>query len=55
MLLAGLLFRLKVGDDKSQFVTIPKILKELVPNDMLKVMSADEWKKVREQGQELNV
>uniref|UniRef100_A0A4W4EFL6 Uncharacterized protein n=1 Tax=Electrophorus electricus TaxID=8005 RepID=A0A4W4EFL6_ELEEL len=43
--LAALLFRMKVDDDKSQFVMITKMLKELVPNDQLKVMSADDWKK----------
>ncbi|XP_036376709.1 unconventional myosin-VIIa [Megalops cyprinoides] len=43
--IAGLLFRVKVDDDKSQFVMIPKILKELVPNDQLKAMSSEEWKK----------
>lgn len=44
--LGALLFRVKVDNDKAQFVTIPKILKELVPNDQLKAMSADDWKKV---------
>uniref|UniRef100_A0AAY4EUX2 Uncharacterized protein n=1 Tax=Denticeps clupeoides TaxID=299321 RepID=A0AAY4EUX2_9TELE len=43
--LGGLLFRVKVNDDKSQFIMIPKMLKDLVPNDMLKVTSADDWKK----------
>lgn len=45
--IAALLFRMKVSNDKSQFVTIPKILKELVPADQLKAMSENEWKKVR--------
>lgn len=44
---ATLLFRVKTNNDKSQFVMIPKMLKDLVPNDMLKAMSADDWKKVR--------
>ncbi|XP_060723716.1 unconventional myosin-VIIa [Tachysurus vachellii] len=43
--LAALLFRVKVKDDKSQFVMITKMLKELVPNDQLKAMSAEDWKK----------
>lgn len=47
MQLAALLFRVKVKDDKTQFVMIPKMLKELVPNDQLKAMSAEDWKKVR--------
>lgn len=45
--LAALLFRIKVGDDKTQFVMITKMLKEMVPNDQLKAMSAEDWKKVR--------
>ncbi|KAF5898435.1 unconventional myosin-VIIa isoform X2, partial [Clarias magur] len=43
--LAALLFRVKVEDDKSQFVMIGKMLKELVPNDQLKAMSTEDWKK----------
>ncbi|XP_078115998.1 unconventional myosin-VIIb [Sander vitreus] len=43
--IAALLFRIKVGNDKSQFVMIPKMLKELVPMDQLKAMSENEWKK----------
>lgn len=44
--LGALLFRVKVGNDKTKFPMIPKMLKDLVPNDQLKAMSADEWKKV---------
>ncbi|KAM9797750.1 unconventional myosin-VIIb [Syngnathus typhle] len=43
--IASLLFRIKVGNDKSQFVSIPKMLKELVPGDQLKAFSENEWKK----------
>ncbi|KAM7388682.1 hypothetical protein PAMP_024842 [Pampus punctatissimus] len=43
--IATLLFKIKVNNDKSQFVMIPKILKELVPADQLKAMSENEWKK----------
>ncbi|KAM6921827.1 unconventional myosin-VIIb [Xenentodon cancila] len=43
--IAGLLFRVKFGSDKNQLVTIPKMLKELVPADQLKAMSENEWKK----------
>ncbi|KAM9357798.1 unconventional myosin-VIIb [Symphorus nematophorus] len=43
--IAALLFRIKVKDDKTQFVMIPKMLKELVPNDQLKALSENEWKK----------
>uniref|UniRef100_A0A667Z7P2 Myosin VIIBb n=1 Tax=Myripristis murdjan TaxID=586833 RepID=A0A667Z7P2_9TELE len=43
--LAGLLFRVNVDSDRSQFVMIPKMLKDLVPADQMKIMSPDEWKK----------
>ncbi|KAK9973280.1 hypothetical protein ABG768_024020 [Culter alburnus] len=43
--LGALLFRVKVDNDKTQVPMIPKMLKDLVPNDQLKAMSADEWKK----------
>ncbi|XP_051562758.1 unconventional myosin-VIIb-like [Myxocyprinus asiaticus] len=43
--LGALLFRVKVDNDKTQFPMIPKMLKDLVPNDQLKAMSTDEWKK----------
>lgn len=44
--IASLLFRIKVNNDKSQLVMIPKLLKELVPTEQLKAMSENEWKKV---------
>nr|XP_015216577.1 PREDICTED: unconventional myosin-VIIb [Lepisosteus oculatus] len=43
--IAALIFKLKFNNDKSEFVMIPKMLKELVPNDQLKLMSAEEWRK----------
>ncbi|KAK7945068.1 hypothetical protein WMY93_000796 [Mugilogobius chulae] len=43
--LAGLLFRVQVDSDRSQFVMIPKMLKDLVPADQIKIMSPEEWKK----------
>lgn len=43
--LGGLLFRVEVDSDRSQFVMIPKMLKGLVPADQLKSMSPEEWKK----------
>ncbi len=47
VMLGALLFRVKVDNDKTQFPMIPRMLKDLVPNDQLKAMSAEEWKKVR--------
>ncbi|XP_061588983.1 unconventional myosin-VIIa-like [Cololabis saira] len=43
--LGGLLFRVTVDSDRSQFVMIPRMLNELVPTDRLKLMSPEEWKK----------
>ncbi|TMS09553.1 hypothetical protein E3U43_002212 [Larimichthys crocea] len=43
--LGGLLFRVEVDSDRSQFVMIPKMLRELIPADEIKIMSPDEWKK----------
>ncbi|XP_040911103.1 unconventional myosin-VIIa-like [Toxotes jaculatrix] len=43
--LGGLLFRCKVDSDRSQFVMIPKMLRDLVPADQIKIMSTEDWKK----------
>ncbi|XP_047446348.1 unconventional myosin-VIIa-like isoform X2 [Mugil cephalus] len=43
--LGGLLFRVRVDSDRSQFVMIPRMLKELVPADKLKITSSENWKK----------
>ncbi|XP_019733516.1 unconventional myosin-VIIa-like isoform X1 [Hippocampus comes] len=43
--LGGLLFRAKVDSDRSQFVMIPKMLRDLVPADQIKSASPEEWKK----------
>ncbi|XP_041849279.1 unconventional myosin-VIIa-like [Melanotaenia boesemani] len=43
--LGGLLFRVAVDSDRSQFVMIPKMLNELVPADQLKIMTLEDWKK----------
>ncbi|KAI4877996.1 hypothetical protein NFI96_012181, partial [Prochilodus magdalenae] len=43
--LAGLLFRIKVDIDRSQFVMIPKMLKDIVPADQQRLMSPEDWKK----------
>lgn len=45
--LSGLLFRIQAGSDRSRVVTIPQTLKELVPADQIKIMTPDEWKKVK--------
>uniref|UniRef100_W5U6H9 Unconventional myosin-VIIa n=1 Tax=Ictalurus punctatus TaxID=7998 RepID=W5U6H9_ICTPU len=43
--LAGLLFRVQVDADRSQFVMIPRMMKDLVPADQHKLMSTEDWKK----------
>ncbi|XP_013858260.1 unconventional myosin-VIIa [Austrofundulus limnaeus] len=43
--LGGLLFRVAVDSDRSQFVMIPRMLNMLVPADQIELMSVEEWKK----------
>ncbi|XP_056138881.1 unconventional myosin-VIIa-like [Lampris incognitus] len=44
-LLGALIYRVKFEDDKSHFPTIPKMLRELVPQDLIRQMSPDDWKR----------
>ena len=43
--LAAFQYRVKFGQDKKEFGSIPSMLKELVPQDMVHTKGADEWKK----------
>nr|XP_006627875.2 PREDICTED: unconventional myosin-VIIa isoform X2 [Lepisosteus oculatus] len=43
--LAALIYRVKFEDDKSHFPSIPKMLKELVPQDLIRQLSPDDWKR----------
>ncbi|XP_023648220.2 myosin VIIAa isoform X5 [Paramormyrops kingsleyae] len=43
--LAALIYRVKFEDDKSHFPSIPKMLRELVPQDLIRQMSPDDWKR----------
>uniref|UniRef100_A0A8C5HP89 Myosin VIIAa n=1 Tax=Gouania willdenowi TaxID=441366 RepID=A0A8C5HP89_GOUWI len=43
--LGALIYRVKYEDDKSHFPTIPKMLRELVPQDLIRQMSPDDWKR----------
>ncbi|XP_018103359.1 unconventional myosin-VIIa isoform X2 [Xenopus laevis] len=43
--LGALIYRVKFEDDKSYFPNIPKILKELVPQDLIRQLNPDEWKR----------
>lgn len=44
--LGALIYRVKFEDDKSYFPTIPKMLKELIPQDLIRQLSPDDWKRV---------
>ena len=44
--MAALIYRVKFEEDKSQFPNIPKMLKELVPQDHIRHLSPDDWKRV---------
>uniref|UniRef100_A0A4W6DA15 Myosin VIIA n=1 Tax=Lates calcarifer TaxID=8187 RepID=A0A4W6DA15_LATCA len=43
--LAALIYRVKFDEDKSHFQNISKILKELVPQDQIRHLSPDDWKR----------
>lgn len=44
--LAALIYRVKYEEDKSYFHNISKILKDLVPQDQIRYLSPDDWKRV---------
>lgn len=44
--LGGLIFKVQFGNDTSQLASVSKILKELVPQNLTRLMSSEEWKKV---------
>ncbi|XP_036093884.1 unconventional myosin-VIIb isoform X3 [Rousettus aegyptiacus] len=43
--LAGLIYKAQFGNDQSQLASIPKILRELVPENLTRLMSSEEWRK----------
>uniref|UniRef100_A0A6J0T705 Unconventional myosin-VIIb isoform X1 n=1 Tax=Pogona vitticeps TaxID=103695 RepID=A0A6J0T705_9SAUR len=43
--LAGLIFKVQFNNDRMQHAAIPKILKELVPENIIRTASAEEWKR----------
>ncbi|KAM4620039.1 unconventional myosin-VIIa [Polymixia lowei] len=43
--LAALIYRVKFEEDKSNFHNIPKILKELLPQDQIRHLSPEDWKR----------
>ncbi|KAH0623879.1 hypothetical protein JD844_007064 [Phrynosoma platyrhinos] len=43
--LAGLIFKVHANNDKTQYASLPKILKELVPENMIRTASPEEWRR----------
>uniref|UniRef100_A0A670ZBQ1 Myosin VIIA n=1 Tax=Pseudonaja textilis TaxID=8673 RepID=A0A670ZBQ1_PSETE len=43
--LGALIYRVKFEDDKSCFPNIPKLLKDLVPEPLIRQLSPDDWKR----------
>ncbi|KAM4859026.1 unconventional myosin-VIIb isoform 2-T2 [Thomomys bottae] len=43
--LAGLIYKAQFGNDRSHLASFPKILKELVPENLTRLMPSEEWKK----------
>ncbi|XP_054113306.1 unconventional myosin-VIIb isoform X2 [Callithrix jacchus] len=43
--LAGLIYKAQFDNDRSQLASVPKILRELVPENLTRLMSSEEWKK----------
>ncbi|XP_062830562.1 unconventional myosin-VIIa isoform X1 [Anolis carolinensis] len=43
--LGALIYRVKFEDDKTYFPSIPKLLKELVPEPLIRQLSPDDWKR----------
>ncbi|XP_049636454.1 unconventional myosin-VIIa [Suncus etruscus] len=43
--LGALIYRVKFEEDKSYFPSIPKLLRELVPQDLIRQVAPDDWKR----------
>ncbi|XP_014693242.3 unconventional myosin-VIIb isoform X1 [Equus asinus] len=43
--LAGLIYKAQFGNDRAHLASIPKILRELVPENLTRLMSSEEWRK----------
>ncbi|XP_061055072.1 unconventional myosin-VIIb [Eubalaena glacialis] len=43
--LAGLIYKAQFGNDRSQLASMPKVLRELVPENLARLMSSEDWKK----------
>ncbi|XP_063114886.1 unconventional myosin-VIIb isoform X2 [Cavia porcellus] len=43
--LAGLIYKAQFDNDQSQLSSVPKILRDLVPENLTRLMSSEEWRK----------
>ncbi|XP_045154259.1 unconventional myosin-VIIb [Echinops telfairi] len=43
--LAGLIYKVQFDNDRSQLANVPKILRQLVPENLTRLMTSEEWKK----------
>lgn len=43
--LAALIYKVKFGEDKTLFPNIPRMLRELIPADLMRLMSPEDWKR----------
>ncbi|XP_030071671.1 unconventional myosin-VIIb isoform X2 [Microcaecilia unicolor] len=43
--MAGLIYKVNFNNDKTQFAVISKNLKDLVPENMMRLMSSEDWRK----------
>lgn len=44
-MLAALIYRVKFGESKVELQSIPQMLRELIPTDLVKTMSPQDWKR----------
>ena len=44
--LGALQYRVRFAEDKSEFQNIPRMLKELLPADLVRAFSPEDWKRV---------
>merc|ERR1712003_603522 len=43
--IAALIYRVRFGEDKTNFANIPRMMRDLVPMDVAKTMAFDDWKR----------
>lgn len=43
--IAALIYRVRFGEDKTNFANIPRMIRDLVPTDVAKTMAFDDWKR----------